>query len=81
MVTTGDDQLKYALKILATAVLGLVVVITAVFCLGFSICAVTGDGSTQGNRGIYLLQDLIDIVIMVGAVLLLMGLNRQGPTP
>ena len=75
------NRLKYVAKILATAFLGLVVIVTAVCCLGFSICAVSGDGSSAGNRGTYLLMDLIDIVIMIGAVFVILGLNKEQPTP
>jgi hypothetical protein len=64
------------LKIVATVLLTFVVLITAFLGSFFSMCAVRGDGTTAGNRGSYVLLDLIDIGIMVGAVVLIAKLNR-----
>jgi uncharacterized membrane protein len=68
---------KTALKALVTVALSIVVIITAFLCFCFSICAVGGDGSTAGNRGTYLLVDLVVIFVMVVAVMLIVRVNRK----
>jgi hypothetical protein len=66
-------------KVLATIFFSFVAIVTALCCIGFSVCAVGGDGSTAGNRATYALLDLIDIAIMVGAFLLIAKLNKRKP--
>jgi hypothetical protein len=66
-------------KILASFLLGIVVLVTAFAGLILSICAV-GGGISMGDRMSYAVMDLIDIAIMVGAFLLILRLNRT-PNP
>jgi hypothetical protein len=65
------------MKMLGTIALSLVVVVTALFCFGFSMCAVRGAADIGGSRITYALLDLVDIAIMVGAVMLIGKLNRK----
>lgn len=65
------------MKIIATIVLALVVLITAWFCFWLSICAAGGNGAAAGDRGFWALLDLIDLAIMVGAVLLVAKLHKK----
>jgi hypothetical protein len=66
-------------KILATFLLGIVVLITAFAGLILSLCAV-GGGTSMDDRMSYAVMDLIDIAIMVGAFLFILRLHRT-PNP
>jgi hypothetical protein len=65
------------MKTLGTIALSLVVIVTALFCFGFSMCAIRGGGDIGGSRITYALLDLLGIAIMVGAVMLIGKLNRK----
>jgi ABC-type Na+ efflux pump permease subunit len=65
-----------ALKVLASLILILVVMITALLCLFLSTCAF--DGRIGGTlRGQYVIADLIDIAVMIAALFGIVRLNRK----
>ena len=64
-------------KTLAIIALSLVVLITAFCCLWLSICAAGGGISGAGAQTTYVLWDLLDIGVMVGALVLIGRLNKK----
>lgn len=62
------------MKAFATVVLVLVVFATALFGFFFTICA-TSPG--MADRGAFIIADVLDIGIMIGAVVWIAKLNRK----
>ena len=66
------------MKTFATVVLALVVCATAFFGFFFTICAATPG---MADRGSFVIADVIDIAIMIGAIIWIAKLNRRPPNP
>ncbi len=65
-----------ALRILGIICLVFVVLITALLCFFFSICAFN-IGSPNSGWGTFLVLDLIDIGVMIAALVGIIKLARQ----
>jgi hypothetical protein len=63
------------MKVLATIVLGFVVLVASLVCLLSSICAASGGSSASGRVG-FALTALISLGIAIGAVMLIGKINR-----
>ena len=64
------------MKVLATVVLALVVCATAFLGFFFTMCATSRDIS---DRGSFVIADVVDIGIMIGAIVWIAKLNRRTP--
>ncbi|HEX3819065.1 MAG TPA: hypothetical protein VHW45_01975 [Candidatus Sulfotelmatobacter sp.] len=65
-----------ALRILAIIGLVFVVLITALLCLFFSMCAFGGSSIPGNVQGQYFVLDLVDIAVMVAALIGIVKLAR-----
>ena len=65
-----------ALRIIGIICLVFVVLITALLCFFFSICAFSGS-SSGGSQGTFLVLDLIDIGVMIAALVGIIKLAKQ----